>query len=78
MGFFNSVAKDLPVALMFSRVQETFLKEKLTRDKVSFRRIAPAGWVADVAASLGPYTPARDGVPVISPLVPRASADQAQ
>ena len=38
-------------------VQATFLKEKLTRDKVTFARIAPAGWIADVAASLGPFTP---------------------
>jgi NitT/TauT family transport system substrate-binding protein len=42
-------------------VQETFLKEKLTRDKVAFARIAPAGWIADVAASLGPFAPAHDG-----------------
>ncbi|MBX9775925.1 MAG: ABC transporter substrate-binding protein [Xanthobacteraceae bacterium] len=41
-------------------VQATFLKEKLTRDQVTFARIAPAGWIADVAASLGPFTPAAD------------------
>jgi NitT/TauT family transport system substrate-binding protein len=42
-------------------VQELFLKEKLTRDKVAFNRIAPAGWIAEVAAGLGPFTPTRDG-----------------
>lgn len=42
-------------------VQESFLKDKLTRDRVSFGRIAPAGWIGEIAASLGPYTPARDG-----------------
>ena len=41
-------------------VQATFLKEMLTRDQVAFARIAPAGWMADVVASLGPFTPARD------------------
>jgi hypothetical protein len=38
-------------------VQATLLKENLTRDKVAFARIAPAGWIADVAASLGPFKP---------------------
>lgn len=41
-------------------VQETFLKQKLTRDKVAFERIAPAAWVSEVAAELGPFKPARD------------------
>jgi hypothetical protein len=41
-------------------VQETFLKEKLTRDKLTFQRIAPAAWVGEVAAELGPFKPARD------------------
>lgn len=41
-------------------VQQTFLKEKLTRDQVPFSRIAPAGWIAEVATSLGPYAPPND------------------
>ena len=34
-------------------IQETFFKEKLVADKVPIGRIAPAGWVAEVAASSG-------------------------
>jgi NitT/TauT family transport system substrate-binding protein len=41
-------------------VQDTFLKEKLTRDKVPFERIAPAAWVSQIAAELGPFKPTRD------------------
>jgi len=45
-------------------IQETFFKEKLVADKVPFGRIAPAAWVSEVAASLGPFKLARDdGMP---------------
>ena len=33
-----------------SDIQDTFLKEKLVADRVPIGRIAPAGWVAEVAA----------------------------
>ena len=36
-------------------IQDTFFKEKLVSDKVPLGRLAPAAWVSDVAASLGPF-----------------------
>ena len=41
-------------------IQDTFFKEKLVDTKVSLSRIAPASWVAEVAATLGPFMLARD------------------
>jgi NitT/TauT family transport system substrate-binding protein len=41
-------------------IQETFIKEKLVTAKAPMSRIAPAAWVKDVAASLGPFTLAHD------------------
>jgi len=36
-------------------IQDAFLKEKLVSEKVPIGRIAPAAWVGEVAASLGPF-----------------------
>ena len=36
-------------------IQDTFFKEKLVAEKVPMSRIAPAAWVNDVAAGLGPF-----------------------
>jgi len=41
-------------------IQDTFFKEKLVDQKVPIGRIAPASWLKDVAASLGPFTLAHD------------------
>jgi len=41
-------------------IQDTFFKEKLVDAKVPLGRIAPAPWVAEVAAELGPFTLAHD------------------
>jgi NitT/TauT family transport system substrate-binding protein len=41
-------------------VQDTFFKEKLVSDRLPFSKIAPAGWVSEVAARLGPYRPVSD------------------
>ncbi len=41
-------------------IQDTFVKEKLVDQKVPIGRIAPASWVGEVAAALGPFTPAHD------------------
>lgn len=41
-------------------IQDTFLKEKLVSDPVPVGKLAPASWVKDVAASLGPFNLARD------------------
>jgi NitT/TauT family transport system substrate-binding protein len=41
-------------------IQDTFFKEKLVADKVPIGRIAPATWLKDVAAALGPFTLAHD------------------
>lgn len=43
-----------------SDIQDTFFKEKLVDTKVPVGRIAPASWVGEVAAALGPFTLARD------------------
>jgi NitT/TauT family transport system substrate-binding protein len=43
-----------------SDIQDTFVKEKLVADRVPIGRIAPAGWVAEVAAELGPFRPVHD------------------
>lgn len=37
-------------------IQDTFFKEKLVSDQVPLGRLAPAAWVSDVAASLGPFS----------------------
>jgi len=37
-------------------IQDTFFKEKLVADKVPIGRIAPATWLKDEAAALGPFT----------------------
>jgi NitT/TauT family transport system substrate-binding protein len=36
-------------------IQDTFVKEKLVSDQVPAEKIAPPPWVAEVAASLGPF-----------------------
>jgi NitT/TauT family transport system substrate-binding protein len=36
-------------------IQDTFFKERLVADRVPIGRIAPAGWVGEVAAELGPF-----------------------
>jgi NitT/TauT family transport system substrate-binding protein len=36
-------------------IQDTFIKEKLVSDQVPAEKIAPPTWVAEVAASLGPF-----------------------
>jgi hypothetical protein len=36
-------------------IQDTVFKEKLVSEKVPLGRIAPAAWVGEVAASLGPF-----------------------
>jgi NitT/TauT family transport system substrate-binding protein len=41
-------------------MQDTFFKEKLVSDKVPIGRITPPAWVAEVAASLGPFVLAHD------------------
>jgi NitT/TauT family transport system substrate-binding protein len=41
-------------------IQDTFFREKLVSDKLPIGRIAPAAWVSEVAASLGPFKLARD------------------
>jgi NitT/TauT family transport system substrate-binding protein len=41
-------------------IQDTFFKEKLVDQKVPINRIAPASWLKDVAASLGPFTLTHD------------------
>jgi len=41
-------------------VQDTFFKENLVTDKVPIERVAPASWVKEVAAELGPFTLAHD------------------
>ena len=41
-------------------IQDTFFKEKLVADKVPAAMIAPAAWVSEVAAGLGPFKPAHD------------------
>src|SRR5262245_17964321 len=41
-------------------IQDTFFKEKLVDQKVPINRIAPASWLKEVAASLGPFTLAHD------------------
>ena len=38
-----------------SDIQDTFLKEKLVTDPIPTGRIAPVGWVGEVAAQLGPF-----------------------
>ena len=38
-----------------SDIQDTFLKEKLVADRVPIGKIAPVGWVGEVAAQLGPF-----------------------
>jgi NitT/TauT family transport system substrate-binding protein len=38
-----------------SDIQDTFFKERLVADRVPIGRIAPAGWVGEVAAELGPF-----------------------
>jgi NitT/TauT family transport system substrate-binding protein len=45
-------------------IQDTFVREKLVSESVPIGKIAPAGWVRDVAASLGPFPlPNDDGTP---------------
>jgi len=45
-------------------IQDTFVKERLVSDRVPPERIAPVGWLAEVAASLGPFRLSRDdGMP---------------
>jgi NitT/TauT family transport system substrate-binding protein len=41
-------------------IQDTFFKEKLVDAKVPLGRVAPAPWLAEVAAALGPFTLAHD------------------
>jgi NitT/TauT family transport system substrate-binding protein len=41
-------------------IQDTFFKEKLVDAKVPINRIAPASWLSEVAAALGPFTLAHD------------------
>ena len=41
-------------------IQDTFVKEKLVSDRVPLEKIAPVGWLAEVAASLGPFRLAHD------------------
>ena len=41
-------------------IQDTFFKEKLVSDQVPFGRLAPATWVSDAAASLGPFSLVHD------------------
>ena len=41
-------------------IQDTFFKEKLVDAKVPLGRVAPAAWVAEVAAAFGPFTLAHD------------------
>jgi NitT/TauT family transport system substrate-binding protein len=41
-------------------IQDTFFKEKLVSDPVPADKIAPAQWVKEVAASLGPFKLAHD------------------
>jgi len=36
-------------------IQDTFVKEKLVSDRVPLEKIAPVGWLAEVAAILGPF-----------------------
>ncbi|HZD63309.1 MAG TPA: ABC transporter substrate-binding protein [Xanthobacteraceae bacterium] len=43
-----------------SDIQDTFLKEKLVADRVPIGRIAPVGWVGEVASQLGPFQLVRD------------------
>jgi NitT/TauT family transport system substrate-binding protein len=45
-------------------IQDTFVKERLVSDRVPLEKIAPVGWLAEVAASLGPFRLSRDdGMP---------------
>ena len=45
-------------------VQDTFFKERLVSERLPFGRIAPAAWVTEIAARLGPYRPINDdGLP---------------
>ena len=41
-------------------IQDTFFKEKLVDAKVPIDRIAPASWLSEVVAALGPFTLAHD------------------
>ena len=41
-------------------IQDTFFREKLVADKVPAAKIAPAAWVSEVAARLGPFKPMHD------------------
>jgi NitT/TauT family transport system substrate-binding protein len=41
-------------------IQNTFVKERLVSDQVPPEKIAPVGWLAEVAASLGPFRLAHD------------------
>jgi NitT/TauT family transport system substrate-binding protein len=41
-------------------IQDTFLREKLVSDKVPLDKLTPAGWVKEVAATLGTFRPLQD------------------
>ena len=41
-------------------IQDTFFREKLVSDKLPIGKIAPAPWVSEVAARLGPFKLAHD------------------